>query len=213
MTRAEMRTFIQSLGHGSDTATQQNDMLLRAYQDLAGRRRWSWLETVNVGGITTSIGGVTLTGMPLDVASVESVNLSVGTEFYEPLTRIDSTDWEELNFTDRDNGVPQYFAVIDRAIRIHPRADKVYTVELSYVQMPSTSDLDADGDEPPFDSRFHLALPWKVAAWLAFRQRDWSQFSAANAEYERIVREMEQAEEGRTQSGHIKRSDYYDQVK
>jgi hypothetical protein len=208
-----MRTFLQSLGYGTDTVTEQNDMLLRAYMDLAGRRRWSWLETTNVAGLNTTIGAVTITGFPADVLTVNDISLSSGTEFYAPLTRISGDEWETLNQTNRDNSLPQYYAMIDRSARLHPRADKVYTVEISYNQIPPTSDLDADGDSPVFPAMYHDAIPWKVAAWLSFRQRDWTAFGAANGEYERIIREMEQAEESQNQKGHMLKSDYYDQVK
>lgn len=214
MTFAEMKTFLIALGHGTDTDTAQSAMLTRAYLELAGRRRWSWLETTNVAGATITLGSATVTGLPAPAPpQVTSVDLSVGTQFYGPMTPISKDEWEELNHTDRENGVPKYYAYINGTIRTHPRADQVYTVELSYINTPSASTFDAAGESPPFDEKFHVAIPWKVAAWLAFRQRDWNQFSAANAEYERIVREMEQQEQTANQGSHIQRSDYYDQVK
>ncbi len=213
MTMTEMKTFLVALGHGTDTDTAQTALLTRAYLDLAGRRRWSWLEQFNVGGVSTTVGGISLSGFPTDVAEITSVNLSSGTDFLSPLTRISANEWEELNFLARDNGPPQYYAWVNRAVRLHPRADKVYTVEISYVSIPLASTFDAGGESPPFDERFHLAIPWKAAAWLAYRQRDWAQMSSANAEYERIVREMEQAEDNRDKVGHMAKTDFYDQVK
>lgn len=215
MTRAQLQTWIQAMGFSTDTDTIQEDFLLRALQELEGRRDWRWLEdfTLDTGG-TLTIGNNTL-AFPTNTKRILQVLLREPgvADYHEPLLHIRTGDWAALTHTDRDNGVPRYWTTIGSTIYFHPRPDKAYPVSLHRVLQTATTSFDADGESPPFDERFHIILGWRVVQWLATRQRQFDLADRAKGEYEAIAREMEQKDVGDRAGSHIRRSDQWDYVR
>lgn len=215
MTRAELKTFVQSLGYGTDTATQQGDMLLRALQEIEGRRDWKWMEDFTLDAVTLSIGNHSI-AYPSQVKRVLDVMLSEPggvANYYYPLRRITWDRWASYDHTDRTNSVPRYYTTSGSNIYVYPRPDKAYPASLRTIRNTVSTAFDADGESPPFDERFHIVLAWRTAQWIATRQRDWPAVDRYAAEYEKMVREMEQKDNSDKVSDHIVHSDYWDNVK
>lgn len=215
MTRAELKTFIQGLGYGTDTATQQGDFLLRALQELEGRRDWKWMEDFTLAAATLSVGNHSL-AYPSNVREVISVMLAepgTTTDYHQPLLRLTWDQWAQYDHTDRVNGVPRYFTTSGVTIFVYPRPDKAYPASLETIRTTPTTSFDADGESPPFDDRFHIILAWRAAQWLALRERDWNAANNFEGQYEKLMREMEQQDRSDKVGGHMLRSDYWDRVK
>jgi hypothetical protein len=217
VTLAQLRTWVQSLGHGTDTAAQQNLMLLRALNELEGERDWKWMEEFNLDAGSLAVGNHAI-AVPARTKRVLGVMLrgpGTSTQYYEPLTEISSSKFDEYEHLNRDNGVPQYFMSTGPTnnIYVYPRPDQTYQYSTHLIRGTADSVFAADGDVPPFDDRFHIILGWRCLQWLAFRQRDWEQHDRAEAQYQKILREMEQKDRSAWTEGHVRRSDFYDLVK
>lgn len=215
MTRAEVRTWVQNMGFGTDTATQQNDMLLRAYVELAGRRAWSWLEKTAASTITVATNTVVAT--PSDLLLPTDLYINIVDEKFPRLTPLPKDDFEKLRQAEpsTNRGTPRYWFYYPESgsIRVYPTADRTYTTSLTYTRGLVSTEFDDDADIPTFDTRFHLVLGWRVVQWHAFRQRDWAMHDRAADQYDKLLREMEQQERVPRDSGHMRRSDYWDNVK
>lgn len=210
MTRAEIKTLIQAAGHGTDTDAAQNEAIRAAFNELAGMRQWSWLETVQTDA-TTTIGDNTVDGLDTDINTVNEVFLTLGSDAYAPLIRIDSAELLRKANEDTVNDVPIWYAEYDGGLLVHPRPNQAYTVTVHYIQVPA--EPSGDAWVPPFDANFHYVLAWGALRYLSFRQRDWSAYNMATAEFRMGVREMAQADNRGSDSDRVEPWDGWSLVK
>lgn len=207
MTLAQMRTAIQELGYGSDTATAQTAAINATLRRIEGYRRWPWQE-VDVATGSLALGADVVTHAITDLLYVDSVRIESGTEYRE-LEYIEPQELRSRQHLDRDNGTPEYWSKYEGEIRVYPQADKAYTVTIDYIKDPA--DLSADGDTPTLPATYHDVLVFGAASLLAMRERDWSAFQLYDAHYKERRSEMLGAVgvRQRQNATHVKKSNYW----
>lgn len=189
MNRGQLRTRLQALGYGTDTATAQNEMLNAAYETVAGLRRWPWLEhddatfATTAGVFFVSLGGV----FSEPLMWVDAVRLQQGTTYLD-LEYLPPQEFRSLQHVDRDQGVPQYWTEIKNELRFFPCPDRAYTLWIDYIKRPAL--MDDDTDTPLFDSEFHEVLVWHAAAQMGYRERDLASADFAQNQFDRQLASM-----------------------
>lgn len=201
MNLGQLRTAIQQRGWDTDTATVQNEVVNAAYREIAGKRRWSWLDTQVTATATVGTNAVT-TGFPADVRgnALNAVRISTGTDYYE-LEYLAPQDFREEQHANRDNGVPAWWTYYAGQLLIQPRPIAAYSVVIDYTKDPP--DLSADADTPLIPATYHDVLVYSAIEELAARERDGNTAAWAHARYKEKLREVEQEEgisQGQTSS-------------
>lgn len=214
MTLAELRAWIDAHGFGSTAlnssmAAVQTTAIQSAYDRLNGMHKWPWRE--GTATITTSVGDDTPTLASItDNGGIYAVRMSQGQNYFD-IDFMEPEEFRKKAHLDRTNGVPQYWTWVDSELRLWPRPDGVYSLEIDYTkQLP---DL-LDGGSPVFDANYHIILGWGALIDIAVRERDWNMAQMAERQWDRRVKEMEQFYHIRQKqtSGQVTRSGIWDQV-
>lgn len=189
-TLAILRTRLQQLGYGTDTATAQTSMINAAYRRLIGMRRWWFLEVVNNQALTCTAGtqSYDIDATVTDFLHIDGVRLEFSTTYLDPLKYLQPTAFFELAHLDRANAEPQYWTRVNDKLYLHPRPDKAYTIDLDYVKDPSA--LSADADKPVIPAAYRDILVWDAVRMIAFRERDTAGWSLANTQYLEVLGDM-----------------------
>ena len=209
MTLAQLRTALQTRGYATDTATQQTELLNAVYREIAGVRRWDWMEATTTAPCV--VGTETVTPVATDILAVDALRILSGTSYYlldyEP-----PQQFKERSYVDRDVGTPQYWTYSQGAYRLWPRPDKTYTVDIDYVKDPA--DLSADGDTPLLPATYHDLLIWGAVRDITFRERDWNGNNVATKRFEDLLARMTAAHgiRQRQDSQYVRRSDFWSTV-
>lgn len=208
MNLGQLRTAIQAKGYATDTAAQQTEAINSVYRELTGMRRWSWLEAQSTGKTTTAgqsyVTTTNLSGELPNFGVVDAIRLSYGDDNYN-LDYLPVQELRDLLHIDEATGVPQYWTYAKGQFTFYPIPDKAYTVVIDYIKDPD--DLSADGDVPILPITHHDILVWGAIKELAFRQRDWNGFNAANGEFETRLQRLQKSEgiRQRQRPGHVRR--------
>lgn len=209
MNLVALRTQLQTMGYGTDTATQQTAALNDAYRQVCGNRRWTWLEgRVNAAALTAGTSNYSL-GSITDLLSVDAIRLTFGSDNYE-LSHKPTQELRELVHNDRATGVPRFWTRHIGEVVYWPIPDRAYVPVIDYIKDPA--DLAADGDTPIFPATFHDILVWGAVKNAAFRQRDWNSHTVASTEYANRLRDMKQADgiPQRQRPGQVRHSRFWD---
>lgn len=181
MNLGELRTATQTRGYATDTATAQTEMINSVYRRLCGEMHWRWLEQVDTS-LSTAAGQANYSLSSItDLVHINTVRLQTATEYYD-------LEWADANtimpalHIDRSQGIPSVWTYVDQSIQLYPRPAGVYTIVINYIYDPP--DLSADSDTPVFPATYHDILVYGCVMDLAMRERDWSAFNAAQAQYE-----------------------------
>lgn len=213
-TLAQLRTKVQNLGYGTDTATQQTAFINHHYRRIAGMRRWPWLQVTRATGPPTVAGTetYTLTGTLTDLLHVEAIRLEFGTDFYN-LKYKPIQAFRDSAHTYRDQGTPQYWTKTNAGtVAFWPVPDKAYTMKVDYIKRPTA--LSADGDVHIMDENYEDALVFGCVADLCIRERDAEGRAAALEEMNKLIIDMmnEYGLTNRQTASEVVSSGYWDQV-
>lgn len=208
MNLAAIRTAIQAKGYATDTATQQTEAINSVYRELTGMRRWSWLEAQSTGK-TTTVGQSYVTNLNLggelpNFGVVDAIRLSINDDNYN-LDYLPPQELRDLLHVDEATGVPEFWTYFNSRFTFYPIPDQVYTLTIDYIKDPD--DLSADGDVPILPITHHDILVWGAIKEMAFRQRDWNAFNAANGEFTERLNRLQKSEgiRQRQRPGHVRR--------
>jgi hypothetical protein len=191
VTRAELRTFLQNLGHGTGTAevTAQNEALKAAYLDFAGRQPWSWMRKFTTAGTLATSASV-VANLPANFAyplNIRLTNVGGQTTGYEDLEYRDPDLLDsDLNLDD-GTGVPTYWTWRASELVVYPRANAAYTTRIDYIKRAATTEFDDDSDVLPFQEQYHHAVGYLAAAILAYRARDFAGEDRMTGKAEQII--------------------------
>jgi hypothetical protein len=141
----EIQTAVQARGYGSDTAAAQIEFANACYREIVRERRWSWREATTtavtvVGNPVVNLAAITDLDQRPDAIRLEIATTYIDLDYVEP---------EELRareHTDRANAAPYCWTWYAGQLRLYPRPDKVYTVDVDY--MKKYTPLAIAGDIP-----------------------------------------------------------------
>lgn len=170
MNLAELREGVQDLGFDGEPPARLTRRINASYREIAGMKRWPWLERRNDATLLTTAGVASVSLAPItDLMWVDAVRMAQGTSKYD-LTFLEPQDFQERAFPYTANGVPEYWTEQFTQILLDQPPSGVYTLSLDYLTTPP--DLVDDGDAPLFDTTFHDVLVYGAALDLTLRQRD-----------------------------------------
>jgi hypothetical protein len=210
VTRGDIKTMIQAAGHGTDTDSAQSQAIQEAFQEVVGRRTWTWNEAVSTTA-TVAIGDNSVNNMPTDIDFIDDVFLEVGADYKAPLTRMDAQELLSRAHEDRVNDIPLYYTEYEGSLLLHPRPVAAYTITIHYHKVPALPTTDAW--VPPFPEAYHEVLAFGALRLMAYRQRDWQAYSVADATYRMILRDMETSDRRGEQSDSVEPWDGWTLVK
>lgn len=207
MNRLDLRTIIQTAGHGTDTASvaAQNSALQQAFYEVWTRRAWTWRRAT--AAPVAVVGNQALTTAAItDLAYPVKLRISESGIFLGDVEAIRPEVIEDYLAHDTGTGPPTYWSWSNQQVIVYPRPDKVYTVSMVYIKQPAKTLFDDDTDSIPFPEQYHPVLAWVALRILGFRQRDPTQYNIAKAEAEAFLTQMERedsrAEQGQTSVVH-----------
>lgn len=221
MNLGELRTAIQARGFATDTVAAQNAVINSVYRRLAGTRRWMWLERKKTTpGVVTPTATVTLSSLTAgEAVHVDSVRVRESNGRGHELTYISlqelmrrETEWPE------EPSIPRFWTLrgsttaAGLVVDIHPTTDRPLDFEVYYMIRPPA--LVNDSDTPLFDPVYHDILVHGALKELAYRERDWTAYSLAQADYNATLGMMER-EYGvrqRQNATHVGRSEFWSTV-
>lgn len=205
---SELRTRLQALGYGTDTATQQNAALNAAQRLIIGLRRWQFQESTITRSLLANVNVLDLSS-ETTFSDIDAVTILDGTDRLEVTPEDDQTfrhrQWEYQGST----GTPIYWSRYGDTIKLEPKTDKAYTVELDVLLL--AADMSADANRTLVPARYADVIVWGAIQWMAIRQRDNATESYAEQQYSKIVRAMLSAyplgqRQGQT---HVQRSGHW----
>lgn len=193
-TFAQLKAAVQDEGYGTDTATQQGNFINAEYKQLAGKRRWKWLEAVD--STTTTLQGTANYTPSIAYRTLDAVRIvdALGTPAYlEPMNEQDLLDLLRRDTGSGIFGTPRYWTLYAGQIYLWPIPDNVYRLTLYYIRNVTT--MVADGDTHLVPEEYDGILVWGAVARMAMRQRDWLSRTFALQERDPIITAMS-AEDG-----------------
>lgn len=187
MNLGEIRTAIQQLGYGTDTAAAQTTAVNAVDRRIQGKRRWSWNE-LSLTSVLSS--GESELLYPSAAKELDTVQISSSTrDEYPPLEFAEYNEVNELLHTEPENtGTPRLWTVRGRTIYFWPVPESDWTVDIDYVR--GHVPLVNDSDTPVIPGEYHDLYVNGGAALIAARQRDWSMVSLMKDGYDEMMREM-----------------------
>lgn len=203
-TLGEYKTSLRAKGYETDTATAQVEAINSARRRIIGKRRWSFLETTGTVVTVAGISTVSLASLST-LQNVDSVRIEVGTDYpeieYLPPERL-----RDLAHDDRDQGTPEYWTRYGSTLRFYPTPDRVYTATVAYTI--EAASLVNDGDACVIPKTYMDVVVWGAVMEMAARERDWTQYDRAHAQFVTRLAEMEGAYliRQRQSSTHVARS-------
>lgn len=182
VTEADLQASIQAKGYGTDSATAQAVAIKSAWRRVLGMRHWPFLEasqalTATTGSETVSLAAIT------DLARVEAVRLTFGTEGYGKLDFVERGRLRNWLGDDRDQGAPTCWTTHAGALLLYPRPERAYTVTVDYKKRPAYSAAAID-----FPEEYQDVLVWGAVSELTFRQRELNGY--AEQQFQDRLREM-----------------------
>jgi hypothetical protein len=187
---SDIQAAVQAGGYGTDTAAQQLTFLRGLLRRLYGMRRWRFLEQTNSALVTAVATPTVSLATITTLTHVDAVRLTFGTTVYdlehrpEQLVRAYDAD-------DQTARIPLYWAQRNATIQFWPRPDRIYTVQLDYLELPT---LPAVASDPIVWPDQHAdVLTWGVIERMGARQRDAAMTNLGREEYTAALKEMLQA--------------------
>ena len=170
VTMADVKLIIQAHGYGTDTAGIQTTAIQFALRNLYGMRRWKFLRTIN----TTFSATVANDGI-VDISTlgrgimIDTVRVGFGTD-YRDMRFVEDNELDRARWEERSTGMPSHWTRAQNTVKVFPRPDGTYPLELSYQAI--TTLPAADGDPIPWPESHIDVVVYAAIAVLAFRQRD-----------------------------------------
>jgi hypothetical protein len=156
-----LRQVVRDLGFDGTTDPVVNRRLNAAYRDLAGHKRWPWLERNDTTLTTTSGSSEVALSDIADLMWVDAVRIYSGSE-PSSLEYQDPQDFQDDNFPyGAARGAPLRWTEQFTQLRLAPTPQAEYTLSIDYLTTPP--ELVDDEDEPLFDSTYHDILAWGAA--------------------------------------------------
>lgn len=210
MNRGQIRTDLQALGFGTDSASAQNAAINRVYRRVLGLRRWDFLEATTTDPIAAGESTVTL---PSDFKRIDRLDLvdAAGDPLYMAFKTYNEFQDQARSFTER--GTPCWWTERAGVVSIWPTADAAYTATLDYIK--HAPDLTDDSHIPLLPVEYHDILVYGAAAELAARERDWSMHGVMSNSHTTRLGEMV-AEHGvrqRQNDRTVRRSGFWDSIR
>lgn len=141
----------------------------------------------------------TVAYLPSSVSLPEHADwIETGMTIYETSVadeqRIDFVPWDEFRanyqFGTVLTGRPTIASVKpDRSIALYPTPDDAYTVRGEYYKRAQT--MTANGDEPLFPARFHLAIVWRALMLYGAQESAAELYAHGKTEYDKVMRSLE----------------------
>lgn len=187
---SDVQAAVQAEGYGTDTAAQQLTFLRGLLRRLYGMRRWRFLEQTNTS-LSTAVATPTVSLATITTLThVDAVRLTFGTTVYGLEHRPEQL-LRDYDACDQTVSVPLYWTQRNNTIQFWPRPDRIYTIQLDYLELPTLPTV--AGDTVTWPDSYLDVLTWGVAKRMAARQRDAAMASLADGEYTAALREMLQA--------------------
>lgn len=204
----EIQTAIQARGYGSDAAAAQIEFINACYREIVRERRWSWREATTAVAAVVGNPAVSLAGITDLDQRPDAVRIEIGSTYLD-LEYVDPEELRRREHLDRQNGVPEVWTYYAGQLRLYPRPDKAYTVDVDYFKKYAA--LAASPDVPLIPEEYRDVLVDGPCQKLAQRERDWHAANAFKADYEQGRAELRAADarHPRQTSSRVKQSGFF----
>lgn len=185
---AQLRTQIQHLGYGSDTAPEvQNTMLNMIYRRVLGMRRW-WFLQGSDQSITTESGTRRYTLDDIgDLLHIDAVRIESSGRQWD-ISYLDPQALHDVYHTYRTVGEPQYWTRVGSDLIFHPTPNGAYSVTIDYIK--DAAKMSDDDDTPVIPEAYQDILVWGAVRELCFRERDPEGRAMADDEFQTRLRDL-----------------------
>lgn len=189
---AALQTAVQAYGLPADagSALVQQGWLNDEYRELAGRRRWKWLEATTT--VVTAAGTASYTPAATDIRSLDAIRLadSAGNEVlidWRPTQWVRDMVHRYNQLSDRNQ--PQYWTQFAGQIYFYPIPDGVYTAVIDYTK--NITPLNLSTDTPLVPEAFDDILVLGAAARGMIRSNNWLQRDSLFGLRDQLINRME----------------------
>ena len=207
MNLGQLRTELQTLGYGTDVATQQTAFINAAYREIHSSKRWPFLEATDTTQSTVA-GTASYTPPMANWRNIDAVRIADSLGYDPCIEYMEPQDLLERLHRDTDTNVPMYWTMYAQKLFLYPTPDKVYTVTYYYINEPA--DLSSDSDIPVIPIAYHDALIAGAVCRMTHRERDWIGLELWTTKYQQLVQALndEYLLRQRQTSSHVQRSGY-----
>ena len=190
MNVGEIKTAIQALGYGTDTAAVQLIGIQDTHRRVHGLRRWPWMDSSAVNG-TVAANSELVVFNAADALHIDSARLVSTTLGHRDLSYVEPEELDRLLHEDRDSAVPQLWSARRTTLKVYPRATAACEIDVNYAKSPAL--LTVDTDVPPMPETYHDIYVWGGASFVAARERDWAARQVYSEQLSSRIGEMQAA--------------------
>lgn len=200
----EMRTMLQALGYGTDSATVQGLFINEAVRRISRRRAWSWMRSsatvvLTPGQIEYTWANLGISPAPRRLESARLIETAATPPGVWPLKWLSPQGFNDrrgapaTTWPASERELPSYWSRPTSAgIAVWWPPDLAYTLQLNY--FATATALVADGDAPPGPPDYHDVYVYEAAWLMASRQRDQVMLTEMRAERDAVLAQLEAEE-------------------
>lgn len=186
---------MQTFGYGSTDLGNIKIWINMAYEDIATRRRWSWLQNTETIAITSGVSKYALTAMsdtPIYWGRLRPASSTAQREprFIDPTKMGD--DYTRMFLDPTNTGTPNAYTIWDGVLEVFPYPDQAYNYTLYY--WTGVSEMVNPTDICLIPSQFRNVLVFGALMFAADQDRDLGMWNSRHAAYEDLLKQMYDAE-------------------
>jgi hypothetical protein len=203
-TLGQLRTAVEDYGLGVDLSSQQNGWINAEYRNIAGMRRWRWLQARFT--FPTVIGQAAYTPSATDIRNLDKLRLADANGIeYDMDAAPDKWVQDQVHRYNQlyDRAAPQFWGAYAGQIYLYPIPDLVYTAQVDYTR--NVVPMVADGDTHLMPEEYDDAIVYGVLSRSFVRQNNWLMRDWALSQQQGVLNSMKDSDsENQTQrSGEI----------
>lgn len=192
----------------SDAFTAKINAAIRHYQP----RRFFFNESRSVTFNTVAATDLYRFGTGLAITTefyrIDSVNITIAADDVRQLVPMNYVELEALADNNTDGGEPVYFAFIDKAIRIWPNPDAIYSVRLTgHIKAPAPA-TDGEADNTWMVEAYDLIMSRAKAELYAHRYEDPVNASIMQQAESSALRALQDATHDKVSIGYLEATEF-----
>lgn len=182
----DLYEYVYTMDYGTADLADIKKWINEAYLDVAGRKRWHWLDSRTNVATTGSQDYYDIAATIAEIYRLEPTSATMEELIYiDPQSWYDDSPWRTYSATE---DAPLYYTQFGRRLIFSPIPDGTYTYN-AWVKLFPTQ-MSGDTDEPLIPDHHRMVLAWGALKQAGLRDRNFTTAQAWQEQYEGRIRMM-----------------------